>query len=228
MNSEKTLEYFKTINSSLWDSNIPKAHDQSHLYNFKNPYTKVEDKFWVTLRETTETLLSMDIKKCPRYIFLCGRAGSGKSHYEVGLYRAMLDKLKLADGGGVSFEAFSVAIHRILETFSGAPLYEWDMRTPEFYKKQNWLFLDDFTASEKVTDRNSYDYKFFREILLDRWNSERTLITSTNIEGEILLKSLTKLFDDYVVSRLSDSVIIQFPDQDLRQEGFGGHRKDDN
>ena len=68
------------------------------------------------------------------------------------------------------------------------------------------------------------EFQIFRDIVLNRWESEATLITSTNLESEALQIQLKKLFGDYIQSRLSDSIIVQFPDEDLRiSKGLGGH-----
>jgi hypothetical protein len=79
------------------------------------------------------------------------------------------------------------------------------------------LFIDDFTVSEKVFKKDSMEFVAFQQIIINRWETGRTLITSTNLHGSVLMKTLQGLYDPHVSSRLKDSVIIEFPNQDLRK-----------
>jgi DNA replication protein DnaC len=213
--SLETLEYFKTLPSSLYSFGIPHIHSDSHLYNFNNPYTDDNNDFWIKLKDTTEKFMTLDIKQCPRYLFLCGCPGSGKTKYAVSLYRAMLQKRGLGSGGGgVFFTSFiNMAMEIILGFKDDMPLRV----SLEGYLEDQWLFLDDFTSSERIFKKDSMEYQLFRDIIINRWDSGKTLITSSNLESDILMKKLDEMFGDYLVSRLSDSVVIQFPDDDLRK-----------
>lgn len=221
--SKKTTTYFESIPSSIITQGIPAVHHGSHLSNFKDVYEKENKEFWNNLRELAEKLLTLNVNQCPRFVFLCGHAGSGKSHYEVGLYRAM----KCLNERRVVFETFSVAIKRMLETFADPQaLADCDQRTPQYYEKFNFLFFDDFTASEKVFNKSSYLNEFLSGIICDRWDFGKTLITTTNLESSVLFSTMATSFGSHIVSRLkSDSEIIQFPDQDMRLQGYGSHRK---
>ena len=222
--AEKTLEYFRAIPSNDWDMDIPPAHYGSHLYNFGNPYTEDNDEFWIKVRELTEIMLLLDISKCPRLVALCGQPGSGKSHLEVGLYRAMLHKTVFAGGGGVFFSPFMTMVTDIISGF-GDKVYIREALSE--YTKNKWLFLDDFSATEKVFKKDSMENQIIRDLLIERWDTGQTLVTSTNLDAETLLKDIEEMFGEHIGSRVSDSIIIQFPDDDLRKQGYGGYRRAD-
>jgi DNA replication protein DnaC len=217
--AEETLKYFKTLPSSFYTFGIPKAHYASHLYNFVNPYTEDNDVFWVKIRETTERFMTLDTAACPRFLFLCGCPGSGKTHYAVGLYRAMLKQRGLGSGGGgVFFTSFMSMVKNIIHNLNLPEEERIPIRVSlEAYLADRWLFLDDFTSSERVFKQDSMEFRLLRDIVINRWDSERTLITSSNLEAGILKDKLKEMFGDYLVSRISDSIILQFPDDDLRQ-----------
>ena len=214
--SAETLEYFKTLPSSFYTFGIPKAHHDSHLYNFENLYTRDNNDFWVKIKDTTKKFLTLDTIKCPRYLFLCGEPGSGKSHYAVGLYRAMLQKRGLGSGGGgVFFTSYMNMAREIIAGFQD----DIPLRVSlDGYLADRWLFLDDFTSSDRIFKTDSMEFQLFRDIIINRWDSEKTLITSSNLESDILMKKLNEMFGDYLVSRLSDSIVLQFPDDDLRKK----------
>lgn len=215
MKSDETLEYFKNLPSSLFTFDIPKSHQYSHLHNFENLYKESTDEFWKDLGDITKKLLDMDSLKTPKFVFLCGTPGSGKTHIAVGLYRAMVEKIGFASGGGVLFKPFMSMVADIISGFSeNIPTRD----ALALYTKNKWLFLDDFSSSEKVFIKDSFEYQLFRDIALNRWDSGGTLITSTNLEADALNRQFHGVFGEYVMSRLSDSFVINFPDQDLRKK----------
>ena len=213
--SDPVLKYFKGIPSSLFTFEVPKIHHDSHLHNFKDMYREDNPEFWKDLDSLSKNLLSMGAKKVPKFIFLCGCPGSGKTHIVVGLYRAMVEKIGFAHGGGALFVTFPDMVADIISGFAD------DIPTRDAlaeYTKNRWLFIDDFTASEKVFKQDSLEYQLFRDIILNRWDSDSVLVTSTNLVDPVLMKKLEEVFGDHLVSRLSDNTTLVFPYEDIRKE----------
>ena len=86
------------------------------------------------------------------------------------------------------------------------------------YTQAKWLFLDDFTSSERVLKENSLEYNIFRDIIIDRYETKHILITSSNLSSLDLIPELDRLFGNYISSRLSESKIVQFPEIDMRRK----------
>lgn len=205
---------FKSILTSYVSAGIPLIHQNSHLVNFEDHYASIESGFYRKIERTTDTLLTLDLKKNKRYVFLCGTPGSGKTHYLVGLYRAMVQKLGYAQGDGVLFTTFPNLASEIIGNFKD----DIPMRTAlAGYTQAKFLLIDDFTSSERVFKENSLEFNMFRDILLNRYETETTLVTSANLNAPDLLTELDRLFGGYVTSRLSCSEIVQFPELDLRR-----------
>jgi len=205
---------FKTISTSQAIAGIPVAHYNSHLSNFENYYKDKSKDLFKKLENVASTLLDLNIKKCPRYVFLCGVAGSGKSHFMVGLYRAMVAKLGYGQGDGALFIPFMDLAKEIIVSFADKI---FTREALSGYLQSSYLFVDDFTASERVFKEGSLEFQIFRDILIDRYESELTLVTSSNLNAEDLLSELDRMFGGYVTSRLSASILVQFPDIDLRK-----------
>lgn len=209
-----TKNLFKDIQSSNIVTGLPAYHYQSTLHNFEDEYSHRDKKFYESLKSVTDKLLDIDSQDNPRYVFLCGVPGSGKTHFMVGLYKALVAKLGYIQGEGTMFTTFAGLSQEIIGMFSdNIPL-----RTSlQGYTQARWLFLDDFTSSERVLKENSLEYNMFRDILIDRYETKRTLITSSNLSSVDLVPELDRLFGNYISSRLSDSKIIQFPEVDMRR-----------
>lgn len=202
----------KDIPTSIISAGIPNSHLTCHLYNFQNKYK--DPSFIMSLLALANMVLDMDLLKTPRYIFLCGDPGSGKSHFMIGLFRAMVKKIGYCQGNGPLFIPSSVLAEEMIGLFKeNIPLR---IGLGE-YENSRWLFLDDFTSSERVLKEGSLEHTILRDILLDRYDKNYTLITSCNFHSSELLTELDRLFGAYLTSRLSQSKLVQFPSIDLRQ-----------
>jgi len=222
--AELTLEYFKSpeCKAKGWTNGVPRDHWGSSLANFENRYSKSTSKFWSQLRDITKRILTKDLKQCPRYVFLCGSPGSGKTHFEAGLYQALLYKFIYAGAGGVWYTTFTHIMQDIHEDYSEQirikeALEGCVRKSVGAYTIEDFLFIDDFTASEKVFKRDSMEHIALQQLILNRWDTGRTLITSTNLPGDMLIETLGKVYTTHIASRLENSVIIDFPNQDFRK-----------
>ena len=205
---------FKEIPSSLVLSGIPPIHFNSHLSNFDNKYDKLQKGFFAKLLALTEKMLTLNVSASPKYVFLCGTPGSGKTHFMVGLYRAMIQKLGYSQGDGSLFVSYSVLATEMINAMQeNTPL----RIVLSGYLQSKWLFLDDITASDRVFKENSLEFQTLRDVLLDRYERNLCLIASSNLNSDDLIPEIDRLFGNYVSSRLSNSVIVQFPAVDFRQ-----------
>lgn len=206
---------FNSIETSFVNSGIPTYHTDSFLSNFEHKYKTVDknDKFYSSLIELSDKVLNDD-KQLSKYIFLCGTPGSGKTHFMVGLYRALVHKLGYIQGDGTLFVTFANLAQEIISLFKdNIPL-----RTSiSGYTQSKWLFIDDFTSSERMLKEDSLEFNIFRDILIDRYEKGYYIVASSNFSSVDLLGQLDRLFGAYITSRLSDSKIIQFPNIDLRR-----------
>lgn len=210
-----SMSYFTNIPSSFTVAGIPAPHYGSYLGNFNNSYPQRYTEFYSSLEKLTAIFLEAEVAKCPRYIFFCGTPGSGKTHFMVGLYRAMVEKLGYSQGDGAFFMPFVSLAFEIINTFQQHLPIRSSMVG---FTQARWLFLDDFTASERVFKEGSLEFICFRDILLDRYEKSHTLITSSNLNAEDLVPELDRMYGGYITSRLSESLIIQFPPVDLRKK----------
>ena len=207
---------FSKIETSHFLSGIPTTHKDSHLNNFTNQYAKERGgkALWDTLLGVAKQLLE-DPKNFPKFVFLCGKPGSGKTHYLVGLYRALVHLLGYSDGDGAAFYTFSALNAEIIAGFADNIPIRTAMAN---YTQAKFLFLDDFTATERILKANSLEQTIFRDFLLDRHEKGFHLVTTCNFSSLELLPEIDRMFGDYVVSRLgSSNMIIQFPSVDLRK-----------
>ena len=130
------------------------------------------------------------------------------------MYRALVHKLGYIQGDGVLFVTFANLAQEIISLFKdNIPL-----RTSiSGYTQSKWLFIDDFTSSERMLKEDSLEFNIFRDILIDRYEKGYYIIASSNFSSVDLLGQLDRLFGAYITSRLSESKIIQFPNIDLRR-----------
>ena len=207
---------FKDIETSNTISGIPPYHYDSHLHNFENRYKHKDTSglFFKSLYDLTVKIL--DFKSTSNYVFLCGSPGCGKTHYMVGLYRALVAKLGYSQGEGTLFTTFSGLSAEIISLFKE----DMPLRVGiQGYVQSKWLFLDDFTASERVLKENSLEFNMLRDILLDRYEKGYMAILSCNMRSVELMQEVDKLFGAYVTSRVSsNSDILQFPALDFREK----------
>lgn len=203
---------FSKIESSPTVFGIPVCHYKSHLSSFEDKYS---DKFiFEKLEQVVEVVLSADIANCPRYIVLCGSPGSGKTHFMVGLYRALVQKLGFLQGEGAFFTTFTYLAEEIISLFSQSIPLRTSLAT---YEQAKWLFVDDFTATERIFKQDSLEFNIFRDILIDRHETNSTLITSCNLSAIDFLSEMDRLFGNYITSRLNGGKIVQFPNVDFRK-----------
>lgn len=205
---------FKQIPTSLAIAGIPAPHYNSHLNNFENNYASKSKDFFPRVEHLVHTFLNLDIKACPRYVFLCGCPGSGKSHFMVGLYRAMIAKVGYAQGDGALYIPFMELAKEIIGGFSDK-IFIREALTG--YSQSRYLFIDDFTASERIFKEGSMEFTILRDIIIERYEKSNTLVASSNLNAEDVLGELDRMYGGYITSRLSESVILQFPDIDLRK-----------
>jgi DNA replication protein DnaC len=207
---------FKKIESSLVLSGIPPSHKDSHLYNFENKYDGVKTgrgDFWRSLVQTA-TLLLKDPSKLPNFIFLCGQPGNGKTHFLVGLYRALVHQMGYTMGDGASFYTYAALAQEIIAGFSDNIPIRTAMTS---YTQAKFLFIDDFTATTRIHKVDSLEFTVFKDIILDRHERGYHLIASSNIRSVDFVAEFDKLFGEHVTSRIAGAKLIQFPDIDLRK-----------
>ena len=207
------VENFKKIETSHFQAGIPITHKDSHLYNFEDQYGKFGVAFWPTLIKTAKQLLE-DPKNFPKFVFLCGQPGNGKTHYLVGLYRALVRLLGYAQGDGAAFYTFAALNQEIIAGFKENVPIRTAMSN---YTQARFLFLDDFTATERILKANSMEQTILRDIILDRYDKGYHLITTANFSSIELLPEMDRMFGNYITSRLHQSKIIQFPSMDFRK-----------
>jgi len=206
---------FKHIQSSNIIAGLPACHYNSDLHNFEDNYSHRDKKFYTSLEVVVNKLLDTENQNASRYIFLCGVPGCGKTHFMVGLYKALVAKLGYIQGDGAMFSTFANLSQEIISMFSE----KIPLRTSlQGYTQARWLFLDDFTSTERVLKENSLEYNMFRDIIINRYEDKRILITSSNLNSIDLIPELDRLFGNYISSRLSDSIIVQFPSIDMRRK----------
>jgi len=205
---------FKTIPTSPVSAGIPLVHQSSHLSNFEDLYKSKDKHFFKRIEDLTDKLLSIDFEKTPKYIFLTGQPGSGKSHLMVAWYRALVAKVGYSQGDGALFTTFSSLAAEIIGAFQqNLPIRS----SLVGYTQARWLFLDDVTSSERLMKDGSLEHNIFRDIIVDRYEKNYCLVASSNFTASDFLSEMDRLFGDYIVSRLSEAQIIQFPNLDLRK-----------
>lgn len=204
---------FDEIPSSFSVAGIPAVHYGSHLHNFKNQYP--DKTFYDNLVKLTGEYLSLDYKQMPRYVFLCGSPGSGKSHYLVGLYRAMIQKIGYLGGDGATFSTYPDLATEMISLFKDKIPLRIGMSA---YLQSKWLFLDDCTSSERILKEDSLEHNMLRDILVDRYDRQFCLLISSNLMAEDLMAELNRMFGGYIMSRMADSRIIEFPRVDFRKK----------
>lgn len=203
---------FKKIETSYVITGIPTTHKDSHLTNFEDKYTKTTG-FYNNLVTLADQLLNKK-DKFPKFVFLCGNPGSGKTHYLVGLYRALIHQIGYAQGDGASYYTFTSLAQDIIGGFKDNIPTRTAMAV---YTQPKYMFLDDFTASERLLKVDSLEFTIFRDVILDRYDKGYHLIATSNFGSVELLSEIDKLFGGYITSRLANSKIIQFPQIDLRK-----------
>lgn len=207
---------FKKIESSMVLAGIPLSHKDSHLYNFENRYDGMKTgraDFWRTLVNTALQLLK-DPSKLPNYIFLCGQPGNGKTHYLVGLYRALVHQLGYTMGDGASFHTFAALAQEIIAGFQD----NIPIRTAlASYTQAKFLFIDDLTATMRMYKVDSLEFTVLKDIILDRHERGYYLIASSNLSSLELVSEFEKLFGIHVDSRIAGAKTIQFPNCDFRR-----------
>jgi len=206
---------FKELPSSKAISGIPMVHYNSHLYNFSNIYPRKDQQIFDNLEKLANDFYTLPIKDMPRYVFLCGTPGSGKSHFLIGLYRMMIAKIGYQSGDGASFSTYSDLAQEMISLFKDKIPLRLGMLA---YLQSRWLFLDDFTSSERVLKEDSLEHNMLRDILIDRYDKQYCLVISSNLMAEDLMAELNRLFGAYIMSRVSDSMVIQFPCTDFRRK----------
>jgi DNA replication protein DnaC len=208
---------FKKVDSSCVIAGIPPCHYDSHLYNFDDIYKDLDINFYSCLATLAEDILLMDLKKHPRYLFLCGQAGSGKTKFMVGLYRALVHKIGYSQGDGAVFSTSASLSQEMISLFKEGLTVRTGLAG---YLQNKWIFLDDFTANDRIFKEDSLELTILKDILIDRYEKGYTLVTSCNLSPEELNKRFSFTFGDYLMSRLSEGRVVHFPPVDFRRKGM--------
>jgi len=189
---------------------IPRVHQENSLVNFENYYTR---ELYSDLEKIALQVVDGDFKH--NYLILCGSPGSGKSHFLVGLYKALVGKLGYIHGDGALFITFSDFMTEMIVRF-GKEVHSMRELLVDYWSA-SWLFLDDVTSTERVFKVDSMENTVFRDTLIERWDTQKRLAFTSNFSREDLIKFITNSYGQYVASRVvSSSTIIEFPKKDFR------------
>jgi DNA replication protein DnaC len=189
---------------------VPRAHQTNSLENFENYYTK---EFYEDLEKIALQVVEGKFKH--NYLILCGSPGSGKSHFLVGLYKALVGKLGYIHGEGALFITFSDLMSEMIVRF-GKEVHSMRELLVEYWGS-SWLFLDDITSTERVFKADSMENTVFRDTLIERWDKQKYVAFTSNFLREDLIKFITTSYGSYVASRvISSATIIEFPKKDFR------------
>lgn len=202
-----------SVPSSFSIAGIPRVHHGSHLSNFENKYPA--GQFYSNMEKLVQEFLTLDYVSLPRYIFLCGSPGSGKSHFLVGLYRAMIHKIGYLGGDGATFSTYPHLAQEMISLFKERIPLRLGMQG---YLQSKWLFLDDCTSSERILKEDSLEHNMLRDIMIDRYDKQYCLVISSNMMAEDLMSEMNRLMGGYIMSRANDSKVIQFPSVDFRKQ----------
>lgn len=191
---------------------IPKVHQANSLANFDNYYTK---SFYEDLEKVALQIVEGKFKH--NYLILCGSPGSGKSHYLVGLYKALVGKLGYIHGDGALFISFGEMMSEMIVRFGDTAHSTRELLIE--YWSSKYLFLDDITSTERVFKSDSMENTIFRDTLIERWDANKVLLFTSNFSREDLIKFITTSYGQYVASRVvSSAYIVEFPKKDFRFE----------
>jgi len=189
---------------------IPKVHQNNNLENFENFYTK---EFYEELEKIALQIIEERFKH--NYLILCGSPGSGKSHFLVGLYKALVGKLTYIHGEGALFITFSDFMTEMIVRFNKEVHSMRELLVD--YWVARYLFLDDVTSTERVFKFDSMESTVFRDTMIERWDNQKFLAFTSNFSREDLIKFITTTYGNYVASRvISSATIIEFPKKDFR------------
>jgi len=172
-----------------------------------------QPNFWDNLIKLATCLIE-DTANFPKFVFLCGQPGNGKTHYLVGLYRALVHLMGYSGGDGAVFHTFPALNAEIIAGFKDNVPIRTALGN---YTQSRFLFLDDFTATERILKSESMEQTILRDLILDRYDKGYHLITTTNFSSIELMPEMDRMFGTYIVSRLHKSKVVQFPMIDLRR-----------
>jgi len=139
------------------------------------------------------------------------------SHALVGMFRAraFIDDGLIGGDHGL-YIPFANLTTEIISTFSDGGSMRISLAK---YLSVQYLFLDDISRGEKITDPSRMESQMLRDILLDRWENNRHLICTCNYDPAGLQRMIKNVFGEYVHSRvMGSSLFIEFPDKDFRKE----------
>jgi len=190
---------------------IPRVHWASSLNNFNNKYS---DSFFLELETVAKDVISGTNKY--NYLILCGSPGSGKTHFLVGVYKSLLDRLGYLHGDGALFIMFSAWMSEMIMRFGDGTSSSMRSLLVE-YLQARYLFLDDVTSTERVFKTETMEYAVFRDVLIERWDNAKFLGFTSNFTKAELVRFITASLGAYVASRvLSSAKILEFPRKDFR------------
>jgi DNA replication protein DnaC len=204
----------KDIPSTFHVSNISRQHWQSHLSNFENRYDSYNPAFYKKVTELTNTILDMSMDKLPRYIMVVGRPGCGKTHWMVGMFRALVKKIGYADANGASYIEYREMISEIIGGFAERVALRVQL---EAWLRPSIMFLDDVSAGRRTFEDGKIEQTLLQEIIINRYEYKKTLVMSMNVEKADLIANFNRLFGEYISSRLSDVLVLEFPRIDFRK-----------
>ena len=175
---------------------IPRVHQLNDLENFENYYTT---EFYDELEKVALQVVEGKFKY--NYLILCGSPGSGKSHFLVGLYKALVGKLGYIHGDGALFITFSDFMTEMILRFNKEVNSMRELLID--YWGASWLFLDDITSTERVFKAESMENTVFRDTLIERWDKQKYIAFTSNyskytdlsIEFDLYMKGKEKKID---------------------------------
>ena len=200
------------VEGLLVRTGIQPDHWGSRLSNFTDRYPS---GFYKELTALAEKIVKGTLEQ--KYVFLTGKAGSGKTHFLVGCFRARV----LADEGvmGADHALYLPFSGLINEIISGFPETHSSRVGLAQYLTVKYLFLDDISRGEKVINPDKMESQILHDILLDRYEVNRHLICSSNFDPRTLRRLIKTIWGEYALSRVdASSVFVEFPDKDLRQK----------
>lgn len=202
-----------TINADSYPvlTGIQQDHWKSSFANYD--ISKYDVALQSKLRIITQQLFAETLPS--RFILLTGAAGSGKSHCLVSLFRMMVAKNHGVFGADAAlYLQFPKLIQEIIEGFKDKVNTRTALQT---YFDARYLFIDDFSKSERVMDPTKIEGQVLYELLMDRFESAKTLIATTNYKYDDFCRMLKSVYGGHVESRVRSSChVVEFPNMDIR------------
>lgn len=172
---------------------IPSSHYDKHLSNYDFRGNK-------QLKVLTCKFLAGE--RC--WLYLHGRTGTGKTHYAVGVHRAIVAACGFEGADSSTFCTWADLIHDIRDSFERK---NYDQLV-DVYLECDTLIIDDLTGH--LTD---FQVRFLEEVVRRRHANGRRLLITSNEPFETFLGR----FSEHEISRIrSVTASVQFAGPDGR------------